>query len=75
MASLNSLRQLWRSAVRPPLVMTALLPCSWWNRRSEPPAPDDGELGDAWLFASGSGSGTGGTSARVDITHQAYSCL
>lgn len=69
MASLNSLRQLWRSAVRPPLVMTALLPCSWWKRRSEPPVPDDGELGDTWLFPSGSGSGTWGTSARVDITH------
>lgn len=29
MASLNSLRQFWRRAVRPPLVMTALVPCSW----------------------------------------------
>lgn len=34
MASLNSLRQFWRSAVRPPLVMTALVPWSWWKRRS-----------------------------------------
>ena len=34
MASLNSPRALGRDAVLPPLVMVALRPCKWWNRRS-----------------------------------------
>lgn len=67
MASLNSLRQFWRKAVRPPLVMTALFPWRWWKRRSLPEATEDGLLGDSWLFPSERSSGSGRRSGRKRV--------
>lgn len=67
MASLNSLRQFWRSAVRPPLVMTALVPCSWWNRRSLvvfAPPTEQGLPGDMAVGPSELSSGRGGRSTE-----------
>lgn len=52
MASLNSERQFWRRAVRPPLVMTALVPCRRWNRRSLGEPPGDGLSGDPGVSPS-----------------------
>lgn len=67
MASLNSDRQFCLRAVRPPLVITALVPCSWWKRRSLallPPATEHGLLGDMTVGPSELSSGRGGRSAR-----------
>lgn len=67
MASLNSLRQFCLSAVRPPLVMTALVPCSWWKRRSlaaVAPEIEHGLPGDIAVGPSELSSGRGGRSAE-----------
>lgn len=64
-ASLNSLRQFWRRAVRPPLVMTALVPCRWWKRRSLvvlAPPTEQGLPGDMAVGPSELSSGRGGRS-------------
>lgn len=62
MASLNSARQFWRSAVRPPLVSRALAPWRRWKRSSEPPPGDGsgGDRGDPPGESSGGSSGEGG---------------
>lgn len=67
MASLNSLRQFCLSAVRPPLVMTALVPCKWWKRRSladAAPEIEHGLPGDMAVGPSELSSGRGGRSAE-----------
>lgn len=67
-ASLNSLRQFWRRAVRPPLVMTALVPCSWWKRRSlvvVAPPTEQGLPGDMAVGPSELSSGRGGRSTET----------
>lgn len=66
-ASLNSLRQFCRRAVRPPLVMTALVPCRWWKRRSLvvlAPPTEQGLPGDMAVGPSELSSGRGGRSTN-----------
>ena len=72
MASLNSARQFWRSAVRPPLVSRALAPWRRWKRSSEPPPGDGsgGDRGDPPGESSGGSSGEGGWSQDPPLCPQ-----
>lgn len=75
MASLNSLRQFCLSAVRPPLVMTALVPWSWWKRRSlaaVAPEIEHGLPGDIAVGPSELSSGRGGRSAEERETENHF---
>lgn len=74
-ASLNSLRLFWRRAVRPPLVITALLPWSMWKRRSlvvVAPAIEQGLPGDMAVGPSELSSGRGGRSTEEEKITRHY---